>query len=88
MNKFQPVEIEKARKIVRRYKFRDFPYEDVLSIIIRLKPIMDDIEGFEHCQYELVECYSQYNISGSKGYDGILEVTYLSVERDLYIFRY
>ena len=88
MNKFQPVEIEKARKIVRRYKFRAFPYEDVSSIINRLKPIMDDIEGFEHCQYELVECYPQYNISDSKGYDGILEVTYLSVERELYIFRY
>lgn len=49
---------------------------------------MDDIEGFEHYQYELVECYPQHNSSGSKGYDGILEVTYLSAERELYIFRY
>lgn len=88
MNKFQPVEIEKARKIVRRYNFRGFPYEDVLFIINRLKPIMDDIEGFEPCQYELVECYPQYKSSGSNGYNGILEVTYLSVERELYIFRY
>lgn len=88
MDKIQPVQIEKARKIVRRYKFRDFPYDDLSAIINRLSTIMDDIDGFERCEYELVECYHQYNSSGSKGYNGILEVTYLSTERELYIFRY
>ena len=41
---------------------------------------MDDIEGFEPHYYDLYD--------GSTAYKGILQVTYLSVERDLYIFRY
>ena len=49
---------------------------------------MDDIEGFEPRYYNLYDVEQHYQPDGSTAYKGILQVTYLSVERDLYIFRY
>lgn len=48
----------------------------------------DDIEGFEPHYYDLYDVEQHYQPDGSTAYKGILQVTYLSIERDLYIFRY
>lgn len=84
----QPSQVEKARKIVKQYHFDGFPIISLDYGISRIKPIMDDIEGFEPHYYDLYDVEQHYQPDGSTAYKGILQVTYLSVESDLYIFRY
>ena len=88
LDKFQLKQIEKARKIVKQIHFDGFPVISLDYAISRLKPIMDDIEGFEPHYYDLYDVEQHYQPDGSMAYKGILQVTYLSVERELYIFRY
>lgn len=88
MDMIQPTQIEKARKIVKQVNFKGFPVISLDYAISRLKPIIDDIEGFEPHYYDLYDVEQYCQPDGSTAYKGILEVTYLSVERDLYIFRY
>lgn len=88
LDKFQPKQIEKAKKIVKQIHFDGFPVISLDYAISRLKPIMDDIEGFEPHYYDLYDVEQHYQPDGSMAYKGILKVTYLSVERELYIFRY
>ena len=88
MDMIQPSQVEKARKIVKQYHFDGFPIISLDYAISRIKPIMDDIEGFEPRYYNLYDVEQHYQPDGSTAYKGILQVTYLSVERDLYIFRY
>ena len=88
MDKAQLQQIEKARKIVKQYHFDGFPVISLDYAISRLKPIMDDIEGFEPTHYDLYDVDIHHQKDGSTAYKGTLRVTYLSVERDLYIFRY
>lgn len=88
MDMIQPTQVEKARKIVKQYHFDGFPIISLDYAISRIKPIMDDIEGFEPHYYDLYDVEQHYQPDGSTSYKGILQVTYLSVERDLYIFRY
>nr|DAL11814.1 MAG TPA_asm: hypothetical protein [Caudoviricetes sp.] len=84
----QPTQVERARKIVKQYHFDGFPIISLDYAISRIKPIMDDIEGFEPHYYDLYDVEQHYQPYGSTVYKGILQVTYLSIERDLYIFRY
>lgn len=88
LNKIFPTEIERVRKVVKQYYFDGFPIISLDYAISRLKPILDDIEGFEPKYYNLYDVEQHYQRDGSIAYRGYLEVTYLSVERDLYIFRY
>lgn len=88
MDMIQPSQIEKARKIVKKIKFNGFPVISLDYAITRLKPIMDDIEGFEPHYYDLYDVEQYYQSDGSTAYKGVLQVTYLSTERELYIFRY
>lgn len=88
MDKAQLQQIEKARKIVKQYHFEGFPVISLDYAISRLKPIMDNIEGFEPTHYDLYDVDIHHQRDGSTAYKGTLRVTYLSVERDLYIFRY
>lgn len=88
MDMIQPTQVEKARKIVKQYHFDGFPIISLDYAISRIKPIMDDIEGFEPHYYNLYDVEQHYQPDGSTAYKGILEVTYLSTERELYIFRY
>lgn len=88
MDKAQMKQIEKARKIVKQYNFDGFPVISLDYAISRLKPIFEDIEGFEPTHYDLYDVDIHHQRDGSTAYKGTLRVTYLSVERDLYIFRY
>lgn len=88
MDKAQLQQIEKARKIVKQYHFDGFPVISLDYAISRLKPIMDDIEGFEPTHYDLYDVDIHHQRDGSTDYKGTLRVTYLSVERELYTFRY
>ena len=88
LNNIFPSEIERMRKIVKQYHFDDFPIISLDYAVSRLRPILDDIEGFEPHYYNLYDVEEHYLKNGSRGYKGILEVTYLSVERKLYKFRY
>nr|DAL82506.1 MAG TPA: hypothetical protein [Caudoviricetes sp.] len=88
MDKAQLQQIEKARKIVKQYHFDGFPVISLDYAISRLKPIFEDIEGFEPTHYDLYDVDIHHQRDGSRAYKGTLRVTYLSVERDLYIFRY
>jgi hypothetical protein len=88
MDKAQLQQIEKARKIVKQYHFDGFPVISLDYAISRLKPIMDDIEGFEPTHYDLYDVDIHHQRDGSTAYKGTLRVTYLSVERELYTFRY
>lgn len=88
LDKIYPSQIEKAIKIVKQYYFDGlYPFSKDL-VIKRLKPIIDDIEGFEPHYYNLCDVEQHYQNDGSTAYRGILEVTYLSTERELYILRY
>lgn len=88
MDKAQLKQIEKARKIVKQYHFDGFPVISLDYAISRLKPIFEGIEGFEPTHYDLYDVDIHHQRDGSTAYKGTLRVTYLSVERDLYIFRY
>ena len=88
LDKIYPTQIEKARKIVKQYYFDGFPVISKDYAYNRLKPIMDDIEGFEPHYYDLYDVEQHHQNDGSIAYKGILQVTYLSTERELYILRY
>ncbi len=88
LEKIQPSQLERARKIVRKYYFKGSPYSDPNYIFKHFRRKIEDIENFEVYDYKLLECYPQYMSDGSKGYNAILEVTYLSVEREIYFLRY
>lgn len=88
MDKAQIQQIEKARKIVKQYHFDGFPVISLDYAISRLKPIFEYIEGFEPTHYDLYDVDIHHQRDGSTAYKGTLRVTYLSVERELYIFRY
>lgn len=88
LDKIYPSQIEKARKIVKQYYFDGFPVISKDYAYNRLKPIMEDIEGFEPHYYDLYDVEQHRQPDGSMAYKGILQVTYLSTERELYILRY
>lgn len=88
LNKIFPTEIERVRKVVKQYYFGGFPIISLDYAISRLKPILEDIEGFDPHYYNLYDVEQHYQPDGSTAYRGILEVTYLSVERELYKLRY
>lgn len=88
LDKIFPSQIERARKIVKQYYFDGFPIISKDYAISRLKHIMEHIEGFEPHYYNLYDVEEHFQSDGSRAYKGILEVTYLSTERELYILRY
>lgn len=88
LDKIYPSQIEKARKVVKQYYFDGFPVISKDYAYNRLKPIIDDIEGFEPHFYDLYDVEQHYQKDGSMAYKGILQVTFLSTERELYILRY
>ena len=88
LDKIYPSQIEKARKIVKQYYFDGFPVISKEYAYNRLKHIMDDIEGFEPYTYDLYDVERYRQNDGSMAYKGVLKVTYLSTERELYILRY
>ena len=55
MDMIQPTQVEKVRKIVKQYHFDGFPIISLDYAISRIKPIMDDIEGFEPHYYDLYD---------------------------------
>lgn len=82
LNKIFPTEIEMGRKIVKQYYFDGFPVISLDYAISRLKHI------FEPKYYNLYDVEQHYQPDGSTAYRGYLEVTYLSVERELFKLRY
>lgn len=88
LDKIQPTQIERVRKIVKEYKFDGCPYSSLKMVKEYFENQLEEIEGFYIYDYKLLDIYPQYRADGSHHYKGILEVTYLSVERELYILRY
>ena len=88
LDKIQPYEIEKVRKIVRKHRFEGFLSSARDYIIIELKKEIEEIEGYEVYSYDLRYVDPHYRRDGKTVYRGLLEVTYLSTERELYILRY
>lgn len=88
MDKLQPVQIEKARKIVRKYHFEGFLSSARDYIISELKKEIEEIEGYEVYSYDLRYVDPHFRRDGKTVYRGLLEVTFLSIERELYILRY
>lgn len=86
--RIKPTQLEKARKLVKKYYFKGLPYNDKDAIYHHVRAKIEDIKDFEIHDYKLLDSYPQYNSDGSKGYNVILEVTYLSVEREIYFLRY
>lgn len=83
-----PSEIERTRKIVKQYHFDYCPYSSLELIKKYFKDKIEEIEGFYINDYKLVEVYPQYLSDGSKVYKGYFEVTYLSIERELFKIGY
>ena len=71
MEKIFPSEIERVRKQVRR-----------------LKPILEDIKGFEPIYFQLFDV-EPVKVPSSRytHYKGVVEVTYYSQEREIFILR-
>lgn len=88
LDKIQPYEIEKARKIVRQYRFEGFLSSARDYIISELKKEIEEIEGYEVYSYDLRYVDPHFRRDGKTVYRGLLEVTFLSIERELYILRY
>ena len=88
LDKIQPYEIEKARKIVIKHHFESFLSSSRDYIISELKKEIEEIEGYEVYSYDLRRVNPHYRRDGKTVYRGSLEVTYLSTERELYILRY
>lgn len=88
LDKIQPVELERIRKMVKKYHFDGCPYSSSKMVKEYFKNDIEEIEGFYIHDYKLLDVYPQYLSDGSHHYKGILEITYLSVERELYKFRY
>ena len=55
MDKIQLKQIEKARKIVKQYHFDGFSVISLDYAVSRLKPIFEEIEGFEPYNYDLYD---------------------------------
>lgn len=88
LDRIFPSQVERARKIVKQYYFDGFPVISLDYAISRLKPIFEDIEGFEPTHYDLYDVDIHHQRDGSTAYKGRLQVTYLSIERELYYLRY
>lgn len=88
MENIFPSEIERVRKQVRQYYFNDMPNVSLDFIISRLKPVLEDIKRFEPTYYQLFGVEPvQVPFSRHTHYKGIVEVTYYSQEREVFIFR-
>lgn len=83
-----PSEIERVRKIVKLYHFDYCPYSSLELIKQYFKDKIEEIEDFYIHDYKLLDVYPQYLSDGSHIYKGSFEVTYLSVERELYKLGY
>lgn len=88
LDRIFPTQIERARKIAKRYYFDGFQIISLEYATKRLEPIIDYIEDFEPHSYRLLEVEEYYQRDGSRAYRGYLEVTYLSIERELFNLRY
>ena len=88
MENIFPSEIERVRKQVRRYYFDAMPTVSLDFIVSRLKPILEDIKGFEPIYYQLFDV-EPVKVPSSRytHYKGIVEVTYYSQEREIFILR-
>ena len=88
LNKIFPSEIERARKIVKLYHFDYCPYSSLELIKQYFKDKIEEIEDFYIQDYKLIDVFPQYLSDGSKVYKGVFEVTYLSIERELFKLGY
>lgn len=88
LNKIFPSEIERARKIVKLYHFDYCPYSSLELIKQYFKDKIEEIEGFYIQDYKLIDVFPQYLSDGSKVYKGSFEITYLSIERELFKLGY
>ena len=80
LNKIFPTEIERVRKVVRQYYFDGFPIISLDYAISRIKPIMDDIEGFEPHYYNLYDVEQHYQPDGSTAYKSLSIILTMSTE--------
>ena len=76
MDKLQPVQIEKARKIVRKYHFEGFLSSARDYIISELKKEIEEIEGYEVYSYDLRYVDPHFRRDGKTVYRGLLEGTF------------
>ena len=83
-----PTEIERARKIVKQYHFDYCPYSSLELITKYFKDKIEEIEGFYIYDYNLIDVFPQYLSDGSKVYKGVFEITYLSIEKELFKLGY
>ncbi len=88
LNKIFPSEIERARKIVKLYHFDYCPYSSLELIKQYFKDKIEEIEDFYIQDYKLIDVFPQYLSDGSKVYKGSFEITYLSIERELFKLGY
>ena len=88
LNKIYPSEIERVRKIVKLYHFDYCPYSSLELIKQFFKDEIEEIEYFYIQDYKLIDVFPQYLSDGSKVYKGSFEITYLSIERDLFKLGY
>lgn len=88
LNKIFPSEIERARKIVKLYHFDYCPYSSLELIKQYFKNKIEEIEDFYIQDYKLIDVFPQYLSDGSKVYKGSFEITYLSIERELFKLGY
>lgn len=88
LNKIFPSEIERVRKIVKLYHFDYCPYSSLELIKQFFKDEIEEIEYFYIQDYKLIDVFPQYLSDGSKVYKGSFEITYLSIERDLFKLGY
>lgn len=83
-----PSEIERVRKIVKLYHFDYCPYSSLELIKQYFKDKIEEIEDFYIQDYKLIDVFPQYLSDGSKFYKGSFEITYLSIERELFKLGY
>lgn len=88
LNKIFPSEIERVRKIVKLYHFDYCPYSSLELIKQYFKGKIEEIEDFYIQDYKLIDVFPQYLSDGSKVYKGSFEITYLSIERELFKLGY
>lgn len=88
LNKIFPSEIERGRKIVKLYHFDYCPYSSLELIKQYFKDKIEEIEDFYIQDYKLIDVFPQYLSDGSKVYKGSFEITYLSIERELFKLGY
>jgi hypothetical protein len=88
LDKIYPSQIERARKIVKLYHFDYCPYSSLELIKQYFKDKIEEIEDFYIQDYKLIDVFPQYLSDGSKVYKGSFEITYLSIERELFKLGY